>query len=216
MLENEKIENEIRDLLEKELKEVALDVNVKCVNGHVTLYGIVDTLSEKLAIEELALRVDGVDSLENSITISTDGTIEDKDTEENIITKLKGHPELSSVGANVQRGTAILEGRVKTLRDKKQAMKLASEALGVKEVVSHIEIDSAYKIDDTSINNRIQTELVNNKLERNDIRVFVDNGSVRLTGYVNSLMDMELAEEIAEGIEGVRNVKNFLKIRRNQ
>ena len=216
MLENERIENEIRDLLERELKDVALDINVKCVNGHVTLYGIVDTLSEKLAVEELASRVEGVDSLENSITISTYGTIEDKDTEENITTKLKGHPELSAIGANVQRGTAILEGRVKTLKDKKQAMKLASESLGVKEVVSHIEIDSAFKIDDTSINNRIQTELVNNKLDRNDIRVFVDNGSVRLTGYVNSLRDMEAAEEIAEGIECVRNVKNFLKIRRNQ
>ncbi|CCC57678.1 MULTISPECIES: BON domain-containing protein [Caloramator] len=93
-------------------------------------------------------------------------------------------------------------------------MKLASEALGIKDVVSHVEIDSLYKIDDVTINNRIQTELVNNNLDRNDIRVFVDNGSVRLTGYVDSLHDMETAEEIAEGIEGVRNVKNFLKIRR--
>ncbi|MDO6353725.1 BON domain-containing protein [Caloramator sp. CAR-1] len=214
MLENERIENEIRDLLERELKELSMDINVKCVNGHVTLYGIVDTLSEKLAVEELASRIDGVDSIENSITVSTDGTIEDKEIEENVMNKFKGHPELTSVGVQVQRGTAILKGRVKTLKEKKLAMKLASEALGIKDVVSHVEIDSLYKIDDVTINNRIQTELVNNNLDRNDIRVFVDNGSVRLTGYVDSLHDMETAEEIAEGIEGVRNVKNFLKIRR--
>lgn len=214
MLENERIENEIRDLLERELKELSMDINVKCVNGHVTLYGIVDTLSEKLAVEELASRIDGVDSIENSITVSTDGTIEDKEIEENVMNKFKGHPELNSVGVQVQRGTAILKGRVKTLKERKLAMKLASEALGIKDVVSHVEIDSLYKVDDVTINNRIQTELVNNKLDRNDIRVFVDNGSVRLTGYVDSLQDMETAEEIAEGIEGVRNVKNFLKIRR--
>ncbi|SEF63142.1 Osmotically-inducible protein OsmY, contains BON domain [Caloramator fervidus] len=213
MLENERIENKIKELLEREVKELSLDVNVRYSNGHVTLYGIVDTLSEKLAIENLVSKIDEVKSIENCLTISTDGTLEDKEAEQNVINKLKNHPKLSSLGVEVQRGVAILKGKVDTLKEKRMAMKLASEAFGIKDVVSHIEIDSLYKTDDVTINNRIQTELVNNNLDKNDIRVNVENGSVTLNGFVNSLKDVEIAQEIAEGIEGVRNVKNFLKIR---
>lgn len=211
---DEVIEKDIDNYLNKEMGESAEYIKVQSRNGQVTLTGIVDVLSEKNTAGELAGKVQGVVSIENCLTVSTDGTFTDKDTEAEIMNKFDGIKELIPIGANVVRGTAILEGRVNTLKEKNLAIHQASKALGVKDIVSHIEIDSLNKIDEATINNRLQQRLVEEGLDRCHIHTEIQNGSLKLEGYVDTIHDMESALEIAEGIEGIRNVKNFLRIRR--
>lgn len=210
---DEKIELEIRNLLDREMLNSGIDKRIQSKDGYVTLTGFADTLAEKNAAEELAGSVKGVKSVENCLTISTDGTISDKEIEAEVMNKLKGHSNLTPVSSKVQRGQVVLEGSVETLRDKKESMQLAAKALGVKEVISHIEIGSGGRVDDATIKNRMNDDFVDAALDDCDIRVDVLNSNVKLSGYVNTSDNLETAVEIAEGIEGVKSVKSFLKIR---
>jgi osmotically-inducible protein OsmY len=212
---DEKIELEIRNLLDREMLNSGIDKRIQCKDGYVTLTGFADTLAEKNAAEELAKGITGVKSVENCITISTDGTITDKETEAEVINKLKGRSNLISVSPRVQRGQVVLEGRVETLKDKKESIQMASKALGVKEVISHLEIGTHALVDDVTIKNRINDDFVEADLDNCDIRVDVINGNVKLSGYVNAANNIEAAVEIAEGLEGVKTVKNFLTIRKD-
>lgn len=210
---DEKIELEIRHLLDREMLNSGLDKRIQCKDGYVTLTGFADTLAEKNAAEELAMGVKGVRSVENCITISTDGTISDKEIEAEVNKKLMKHSNITSVGSRVQRGQVVLEGRVETLKDKKDSMQMASKALGVKEVISHVEIDTANRVDDATIKNRMNDDFVKAHLDDCDIQVDIIKGNVKLSGYVNTTDNIESAIEIAEGIEGVKTVKSFLKLR---
>lgn len=204
------LEEKIKDILIRELQGTASEVKVQCRDGYVTLIGFVDTLSEKKLIEDLTDRVSGIKSIENCLTVSTDGTFSDKEAEAEIINKFRKHDELLGVSPKVHKGEAVLEGKVHTFKDKKFAITEASRAFGIKDVISHIEIDSVNTVDDVTINNSIQQSLINARLDDCDIRVDVENGNVWLSGYANSKFDSEIASEIIEEIEGVRNVKNFI------
>ena len=208
-----RIEKEIETKLEREMQDSGVDIRVRCQDGYVTLFGFVDTLGEKNAAGEIAGLIDGVKSVENSLTISTDGTITDKEIEAEVISKLKGIPSITSVSAKVKEGVAVLEGTVQTLKDKNLAIHQASKALGVKDIASHIHVDSLYKIDDVTINNEVQRQLVNADLDDCDIKVEIENGAVTLKGFVDTSNEVETALEITEGVDGVRNVKNYLKLR---
>lgn len=216
MYNDSEIVERIRNLLEDELQELSYDIKVRCVDGHVTISGIVDTLSEKSKIEELVRRVDGVKKIENSLTISTDGTFTDKEAEFEVINKLRKNPELNSVGVKVEGGIAILMGTVDNAKVKRTAMETAKEAFGIKDVVSNMQVKDAGKIDDITLTNKIVEELRNHGISNNDINISVDDGYVRLSGFVNGRHEMEMAIEIIEEIEGVRKVRNLLKTRRDE
>lgn len=213
MINDEKIENEIKDLLDSRMYKSAHDIKIQCRDGYVTLFGFVDNLGEKNTAAELTKLVEGVKSVENCLTVSTDGTLTDKECEAEVMSKIKDIPDIADVGVKVQKGVAVLEGTVKTLRDKNLAIHQASKAFGVKDVVSHIEISSLKEVDDVSIHNRIQMEYKNSPIQDGDIKTEVHDGKVTLSGFVNTFDDMETALEIAERVEGVRSVKNLIKTR---
>jgi osmotically-inducible protein OsmY len=211
---DEKIELEIRNILDKEMQESGIDKRIQSKDGYVTLSGFADTLAEKNAAGELAKGVAGVKSVENCLTISTDGTITDKEIEAEVINKLKGHSNLTTVSPKVERGQVVLEGKVETLRDKINSMQMTSKALGVRDVISHLEIGSADRVDDVTIKNRLNDGFIEADLDKCHIRVDVINGNLKLSGYVDSTDNIEAAVEIAEGLEGVKTVKSFLTLRR--
>jgi len=213
---DDRITKEIKESLDKEMSESAMDINVQSKNGFVTLSGIVDSLAEKRAAEEITTTIKGVRGIENNITISTDGTITDKEIEMEVINKLRNSRyknSLIGVSANVSDGVAVLKGSVKTLRDKNLAVNEAEKAFGVKDVVSNIRIMTAGRYDDASIANTLSQRFSQTNLSLPDIFSDVNNGAVHLKGHVNSREDIELAVEIAEGIEGVTKVDNELKLR---
>lgn len=212
-INDEKIEREVDSIIKSRLYKSAHDIKIQSRDGYVTLLGFVDVLSEKNTAGELAGTIEGVKSVENCLTVSTDGTFSDKDAEIEVINKLRGIEEVEGLGAKVQRGIAVLEGKVSTLRQKNLAIHEASKAMGIKDVVSHIEISSLNQVDDATIHNNIQSGFRDSQLQDCHIRSEVNNGSVNLSGYVNNIHDMETALEITEGVEGVRNIQNFLNFR---
>ena len=117
--------------------------------GNIILSGIVDVLSEKNFAEEIAKKIDGVVSIENSITIGMDSNITDSHIRHEIENKIYQGEEsrgLLNVGIDVKGGTAVLMGRVEDESDKRKAAELASSARGVVNVVDSIKIYKTYTL----------------------------------------------------------------------
>lgn len=209
------IVDQIKDQLEEKMQASAMDINVFCKDGFVHMSGIVDVLAEKIYAEEVARNIDGVRRIENRITVAIDSNITDKHMEKEVINRLHKYDNLISVGVRVDDGVANLVGTTHTLKDSKQAYKVASEARGIKNVVNNIKIETMDKYDDATITNNITQALSMTEISLPDISYNVDNSRVILEGYVNNKHEVELAKEITMGIEGVTKVINKLKIRKN-
>lgn len=211
-----RIEKEIKEAIDKEMRESALDINVAAKNSLVKLSGFVDTLGEKKAAEEIVTTIKGVVGVENNITLSTDGTVSDKDIEELVINKFKDSEfkdRIGRVDISVTKGVAVLGGSVETLRDKKIAISEAQKALGVKDVVSNTDIASEGQFDDVSIANKLTQRFSETELSIPDIVTDVKRGTVHIFGHVNNRNELELASQIAEEVEGVVKVHNSLELR---
>jgi osmotically-inducible protein OsmY len=71
-----------------------------------------------------------------------------------------------------------------------------------------------YKRSDERINEDIHDVLSSNEwLDASDIEVKVEESEVTLIGTVNSKRDKRLAEDLADGVFGVSNVENRLRVK---
>lgn len=205
----------IKDQLEEKMQASAMDINVTCKDGYVHLSGIVDVLAEKIKSEDIARGIDGVRKIENKITISMDSNITDKHMEKEVFNKLRKSEDYDGVSPKVHDGVANMIGTTYTLKEAKEACKLASKTRGIKDVVNNIKIESYGKYDDSTINNGIADALAATDLSYMDIEHRVRDGRVTLAGYVNNRSEVELAKELAMGVEGIKKVINKLRIRKS-
>ncbi|AKL96943.1 transport-associated protein [Clostridium aceticum] len=205
----------IKDQLEEKMEESAMDINVFCKDGYVHMSGMVDVLAEKKFAEDTALKIPGVRKVENKITIAMDSNITDKHIEKEVINHLNHASDKTvGIGAKVERGVVSLMGHVGTLKDCHTAMKVAREVRGVKDVVNNINITSYRKHSDDAISNKILQEYSNSPLDYRDITRRVSDGQVTLSGTLDTHQNIELAKEIATGIEGVIKVRNNIQLRK--
>ncbi|SET12331.1 Osmotically-inducible protein OsmY, contains BON domain [Natronincola peptidivorans] len=204
----------IKDQLEEKMQASAMDINVFCKDGYVHMSGMVDVLAEKKFAEKVALRIPGVRKIENKITIAMDSNFNDKHIEKEVLDKLQdSFSEPPGIGAKVERGVVNLMGHVNTLKSCHDAMDLASKVRGVKDVVNNINIDTYGKYTDEAIRNKILQEYSKSPLDYRDITRRVSKGEVTLSGALDNYQDIELAKEIATGIEGVVKIRNHIRIR---
>ncbi|MBB6215133.1 osmotically-inducible protein OsmY [Anaerosolibacter carboniphilus] len=206
-----------KDQLEEKMQASAMDINLFCKDGYVHMYGMVDVLAEKKMAESVVKSIDGVRKIENKITVAMDSNITDKHMEKEVLNRLMNgqrSEDLVGVSVKVEDGVANLIGNTKTLMDAHTAMSVASEVRGIKDVVNNIEVSDDVAYDDATLNSRVTQALSTTALNYPDIIHTVVHGRVTLNGFVNSRHEMEMAKEIAMGVEGVRKVVNRLKVRR--
>lgn len=121
------IEKNIREKLEKEMVSYGVDINVRCINGHVTLYGIVDNLSEKHHAQKIAESVEGVEKDVSLVNL--------------VVQKLSRYDlSLPDLVITANNGTVTLSGYVNNLKEKELANEAAQSVNGVKKVINHIKI----------------------------------------------------------------------------
>lgn len=210
--------SEIQKTLDEKMNDQAFDINVSSKNRNVHLTGYVENIYEKKQAEEVIQNIDGVRFVENNLTISTDGEYSDKDMETEIrdhLRNTKNSDKLLGVGVDVTNGSAYLVGNVDTLEDAYNAMKIASEGRGVKHVVNNLKINTADKYDDITISNSIQQLYNIEDITDREINTRVDDGVVTISGYVPTRQEVEIAKELAMGIDGVKRVINKLKLHKN-
>ncbi len=205
----------IKDQLEEKMQESSMDINLFCKDGYVHMYGMVDVLAEKKMAEDIAHQIEGVRKIENKITVAMDSNITNKHMQKEIIDTLSKDDALSSVGVKVEDGVANMIGSANTLKEAKRANTLAAKTRGIKDVVNNIKVASSEEYDDSSINNSLTSALNKTKFYNQDMKHVVNNGVATLSGYVNNRQEVELAKEIAMGIEGVNKIINKLKIRKD-
>lgn len=130
------------------------------------------------------------------------------------LAELGAEPEcgLLPIDVEVERGVVVLEGTVPTLLHAAVARERAETVRGVRGVVNRLRVPPLPVTDreiEGVIRSRIEEEPA---LRGSSIEVASQLGRVRLRGSVASYTEKELAQEIARGVGGVREVNSDITI----
>lgn len=121
------------------LKDYGIKTQVQ--NGELHLMGLVDTLHERRQLHELVSRVPGIRSIENGVTISTDGQINDGEVTAEVYEELENNNvNLKHIGAESIGGTVYLRGRAHSTEEIQNAMEAATRARGVRDVINQVNL----------------------------------------------------------------------------
>jgi osmotically-inducible protein OsmY len=199
------------------------DVKVSIDNGIATLTGTVDLYEYKTDAEKAMHKVDGVNSVRNLIQVAgpsvPDSAIQAK-LSEKIAWDRVGYGEtiFNAITIDVHDGVVTLGGHALFDWDKDDAVSLASNYPGVKEVISNIEVDPVSIMDDhtrMALARAVYGNPVLNKYAidpAKPIRISVQNGHVELYGIVDNQTDKNVAFIQANSVPGVFSVKNYLQV----
>lgn len=135
--------------------------------------------------------------------------------------KLAADPEVSAFNVDVDTddGVVRLSGVVKTSRARNEAADLARNTEGVKRVRNDIsvgEMTAGERLDDASLTGKVKAKLAADP-EVNPFKIDVDTDQreVTLSGTVETMKVKKEAEQLARSVEGVKSVRNLLKVEKN-
>lgn len=119
------------------------DINVSADrDGRVNLQGIVDVLADVKRAVEFAEEFPGVISVENDLTISTDGSINDDDVYMEVTQELGSDPNVDEeiIHFTVENGVVSLFGETASHEERKAAEFATAKARGVRSIINQIRI----------------------------------------------------------------------------
>ena len=154
---NNKLAKDLYAAFHKTKEFSGYDINVTAYEGRVNLQGIVDVMADVNRAVAFAKEFPGVTSVENDLTISTDGAITDDDVHLEVTQELGGDPAVNveKIHFTVENGVVSLHGEAETQEERDRAAKAASKALGVR-----------------TINNQIRIEKPGDNIDLEDIRLW--------------------------------------------
>ncbi len=213
------------------------NINTTTYNGVVTLSGGVETEEQKDLAEDLARSFKSVQDVVNNITVMSAPTpprpklgwrqrIEDYTTTASVRARLLYHKELKGlrIGVRTTDGAVTLSGVVATEVQKHKIGQIALDTRGVAKVINNLIVRPkeagepaqimARQASDEWIEKRVETSIMFNRhISIRPVDVEVDDGLCILTGTVNTQAEKTLAGSIAQSIQGVRQVRNELRVR---
>lgn len=133
--------------------------------------------------------------------------------------KLAADPQTSPLEIDVDTldGRVRLSGAVETEAERRDAERLARETDGVKSVNNELEIgdlDIGEHVNDTWLETKLASLLAADpEVDSRNIDVDVLDGQVTLSGLVTSERARTEAERIARTTDGVRSVRNEIRVR---
>ncbi|MBI5163920.1 MAG: BON domain-containing protein [Magnetospirillum sp.] len=122
------------------------------------------------------------------------------------------------VTLTINEGRVMLTGTVPRPEARVDAVRLAWQASGVKEVINEIDVASgggpiAY-VTDSVIANKVRLRLLEDKLIKNiNYTVEVNEGVVYLMGIAQNEAELERVIDHARAVSGVRRVVNHVRLR---
>ncbi len=200
-------------LWERNITETEIGVIVE--DGIVTLSGVVDSYTKKLEAEKAAKKVEGVKAVAIDIEVKygTDYRKTDKEIAKAVTNALAWDISVpkDKISVKVEDGWVYLSGDVDWFYQKYGAKKAVENLLGVKDVISTIQIKQANE--PTKIKEKI-TKAFERSAEVNakNITVLVEGNTVTLRGTVNSIAEKDEAQRAVYLAPGVYEVKNELKV----
>jgi len=121
---------------------------------------------------------------------------------------------LADVDVQVKNGVATLSGQVDSLLARERAARIALTVKGALIVVNEITVRPRMHITADELRSTIhQALLMNPATDAFQVQVAAEpDGSVRLTGNVESWAERDLAGRIAKGVSGVTAVENYIDV----
>ena len=121
------------------------------------------------------------------------------------------------VGVKVVEGKVLLTGSVPTPQDRIEAVRLAWQADGVKEVLNEIQVTDNSGVVDYATDSWISVQVKTKLLFDRDIRAInysieTVNGSVYMIGIARDAAELKRATNHARTIKGVRKVISHVRI----
>jgi osmotically-inducible protein OsmY len=192
------------------------DIGVEVDNGVVTLTGTVSSYAKAFAAQEAAHRVDGVLDVANEIQVRLPGHPRQTNTElaRAVREALKADVKVPDAGitSTVSRGWVTLQGTVEFSDQRHEAERAIRRLPGVGGVTNDIAVTTA-ELDPDLLRGAIERVLDDTPGdEAGSIKVTIDEGAVTLTGIVLSAREKQAVVEAATGAQGVRSVRDQLRI----
>jgi len=215
MRTDSKIKEDVLDELvwQPDIDETQIGVIVE--NGVVTLNGVVDSYTKKVAAEKAIKGVVGVKAVAEDIEVKygTSYKKTDKEIAKAVVDALKWNfsvPE-DKISVKVEDGWVYLTGELKWGYQKDSAKNAVQNLLGVKYVVNNITLKQAIKPVD--IESRIKKAFERSAdIDAKAITVTTHDHTVKLRGKVHSLKEKDEARKAAYYAPGVYTVENELEV----
>jgi len=190
-------------------------IGVIVENGVVTLSGVVDNYSKKIAAEKAVKNVKGVKAVADDIEVlyGIEYKKTDKEIAKAVVNALSWNASVpdETVKIEVRDGWVYLSGELQWFYQKEAARKATENLLGVKKVVNNITLKQA--IEPSEIKKKISKAFERlADLDAQNIKVEVDGHKVKLKGKVHSYAEKEEARKTAYFAPGVYDVENELEV----
>ena len=217
-----KTDSEIKDDVLDELAwqpnidETQIGVIVE--DGVVTLSGVVNNYSKKLAAEEAVKSVEGVKAVAEDIEViyGINYKKTDKEIAKAVVSAFEWNSSVpeDNISIKVENGWVYLSGEVQWMFQKNAARNAIKNLLGVKGVNNSIKLEN--NIEPVEVKNRIKKAFHRMAtIDSNAIILETHGHTVTLRGKVHSIKEKEEAETAAYNAPGVYDVKNKLQIQYN-
>jgi osmotically-inducible protein OsmY len=214
------------DVIHSEIKEQLLwdsrvhgeDITVLVNDGEVTLKGVVNSYTAKMAGEEDAWNIAGVEAVSNKLKVTHDRELFSEELVRTQVEQRLGSVsdvDRDEITINLEgSGKLRLTGTVDAYWKKNRIRAKAGEIAGVRSVKMEIAVVPTDDIEDEVIAEKIIRSL-KRKVAASpaDVEVEVRKGEVTLSGSVPTWMAKESALNAAETIEGVRAVHDNILIK---
>lgn len=207
-----RIRDAVMRQLEWDAQVDASEIGVTAKDGTVTLTGLIDTYSGKLAAERAARRVRGVRGVANDVDVRLRLERTDTDIARDAVRALELRGTVpEGVQAAVHNGHVTLTGRAGWVFQKIDAEKAVRHIRGVRGVSNHIEV--APHAAGRDVHRRIVQSL-HEIADVNAKHVTVDvSGAVAvLTGTVSTWLQRDAAERAAANAPGISHVDNRIVV----
>jgi osmotically-inducible protein OsmY len=192
------------------------EVGIEVDKAVVTLTGSVSSWAKKVAAQEAAHRVSGVHDVANDIVVKAPGSmpVTDTDIAQAVRRTLEWdvfvpHERITSTVSN---GWVTLAGPVELWNEREAAERAIRNLQGVRGVTNNLTVTPS-KASSLEVRGAIE-EALERRAEREaeKIQVDVSDGTVRLTGTVQSWQEKEAVASAARYTPGVLSVDNQLRI----
>lgn len=196
------------------VKEKEIGVAVR--DGVVTLTGSVESYPEKWAAERVTQHVGGVRAVANELDVNIPALASRSDTDlaHKVVDALEWDVQVPTekIKARIANGWVTLDGEVEWKFQKDAAARAVAFLSGVRGVTNNIAIlPTSVSVFDVSDN--IKTALRRRaEREAEKISVVAVNGTVTLTGTVDSFADRRAAEGAAWSAPGVKDVRDEIVV----
>jgi osmotically-inducible protein OsmY len=208
---DEEIKDAVIDALIYDPRVLAVNIDVEVENSVVTLTGVVDNLKAKMVAAEDASHTTGVIRVKNYVRTRPDELVVDEILAGKVTDAFIRDPylEIHDIVVTAFNGRVFLNGEVNTLFEKEHAEDVAGGVIGVVDVVNNLEYRPVTVAKtDWELKEDIQRGLFWSPLiDEDDITVFVEDGTVTLSGEVDNINKRITASDIAydAGADWVKN-----------